>query len=617
MLLVFVGVFAKQLPRSAAGLFVTAQAATNIISTARSVDWSTAGASIATRTTVCSSLTASATAAQINTAIANCPAGQVVSLAAGNYTLSAGLLFQRDNVTLRGAGSNATFLNITTTNACGGITARICVRGDTLNDLDSPGNIANWTAGFAKGTSVITLSSVANLAVGSILMLDQVDDGTTDTGTIWIGDTAGVHCLDCSSPSRGGNRAQMQVVTVKAINGTSVTIEPPVIWPNFASAKSPQAFYPSNNAARTGVGIENMAIDSPDSGIAIAQSVTFYNTTSSWMKNVRMTHIGEKGIRIYQSTHITIRDSYFFDKQGTDSSQEGSESYGVDVFMGSMNLVENNIVEHITSPLMCESGVANVYAYNYTRDDFYKVSDPSWAQASSYNHGVCAYNLYEGNTGFGFISDIVHSSNYFHTNFRNRYIGVESAFTLQTVPIHIYAANRYQNVIGNVLGTNSYHTRYESFPTDATNCDRSIFAIGWGGNCGGGGLANKPDTRTSLFRWGNYDTVNDASRFLASEVPSAASNYPNAVPSDNILPSSLYLPGRPAYFGSTPWPAIGPDVTGGPDSTVGGHAHKIPALVCYESTPKVSGVLAFNAATCYPTTGAVPPGAPTNLRISG
>lgn len=619
-MLVFVVVFGQQLPRLTAGLFVTAQAATNIISTARSADWSTAGASIVNRTTVCSSLTASATAAQINTAIANCLAGQVVSLAAGTYTLTAGLLFQRDNVTLRGAGPNATFLNITATNGCGGITARLCVRGTALNDLDAPGNVANWTAGYAKGTSVITLSSVANLAVGSILILDQLDDGTTDTTTIWIGDTAGVHCLDCSSPSRGGNRAQQQVATVKAISGASVTIDPPVIWPNFTSGKSPQAWYPSNGAARTGVGIENLAIDTPDSGTAIAQTVTFYNATSSWMKNVRMTHVGEKAVRIYQATHITIRDSYIFDKQGSDASQEGSESYGVDVFMGSLNLIENNIAEHITSPLMCESGVANVYAYNYTRDDFYKVSDTSWAQASSYNHGVCAYNLYEGNHGFGFISDVVHSSNYFHTNFRNRYEGWESPRTLQTVPIHIYAANRYQNVVGNVLGTNSYHTRYESFPTDATNCNRSIYALGWGGNCGGGGgIANKPDTRATLFRWGNYDTVNDASRFVVTEVPSAGANYPNAVPSDNLLPSSLYLPAKPAYFGSMPWPAIGPDVTGGPDASVGGHAHKIPALACYDSTPKVSGILAFNGATCYPTSGTppVPPGAPTNLRITG
>ncbi len=380
MLLGFVVVFTQQLPRLAGGLFVTAQAATNIISTARSADWSTAGASIANRTTVCSSLTASATAAQINTAIANCPAGQVVSLAAGTYTLSTGLLFQRDNVTLRGAGPNATFLNITTTGSCNGITARICVRGDSLNYVDSPGNVANWTGGYAKGTSVITLSSVANLVVGSILVLDQVDDGTTDTTTIWIGDTAGIHCLDCSSPSRGGNRAQLQVVTVKAISGTNVTIDPPVVWPNFTSGKSPQAWYPSNGAARTGVGIENLAIDSPDSGTAVQQTVTFYNTTSSWMKNVRMTHVGEKAVRIYQSTHITIRDSYIFDKQGADTAQEGSESYGVDVFMGSLNLVENNIVEHVTAPLMCESGVANVYAYNYTRDDFYTASDPDWAQ---------------------------------------------------------------------------------------------------------------------------------------------------------------------------------------------------------------------------------------------
>jgi hypothetical protein len=47
-----------------------------------------------------------------------------------------------------------------------------------------------------------------------------------------------------------------------------------------------------------------------------------------------------------------------------------------------------------------------------------------------------------------------------------------------------------------------------------------------------------------------------------------------------------------------PWPAIGPDVTGGQDPA--GHAHKIPAQVCYEtSAMNGDGTLSFNADSCY------------------
>ncbi|HYD16679.1 MAG TPA: glycosyl hydrolase family 28-related protein [Candidatus Nanoarchaeia archaeon] len=596
-----------------------AQNWSGILAADRASDWSIAGAGvIPSRSTICTTLSPGATAAQINTAIANCPANQVVYLNAGTYNLSSGLLIKRDNVTLRGAGPSRTILNFTGSYACGGgvLAARVCVQADNLHDIDTPQNVRNWTAGYAKGTTQITLDSVANLAVGSMMLLDQTDDSSTDTNTIWINDTPGVACYDCASPSRNGNRAQIQAVTVTAINGNVVTIDPPVMWPNIKSSKAPQAWYPSNDAAVRGVGIEDLSITNADTAPAVPQTITMYNATRSWVRNVKATHIGEKGIRLYQSTHITIRDSYFYDKQGSDSSQEGSESYGVDAFMSSSWLVENNIFHHITSPLQCESGVGGVMSYNYTFDDFYNTSNPDWAQASSYVHGVCAYNLYEGNHGFGFISDIVHSSNFLHTNFRNRYQGWDAArplFAMQTVPIHIYAGNRYQNVIGNVLGTSIYHTQYESYPGAAGNCDTSIYAVGFGGNCGNGSIANKLNTRTTLMRWGNWDTVNASTRFVSGEVPSADAIYPNPVPGSTSLPASFYLPGKPGWWSSsTPFPAIGPDVSGGNVTGVGGHAYKIPAMVCYESSTKdVLGMLTnFDGNLCYGNSNPQPAPAP-------
>lgn len=575
---------------------------TGLIAAPRRVDWTRAGATLQTRTTVCASLTTASTLAQINSAIAACTAGQVVSLAAGTYNLAGGLLFlNKNNITLRGAGPDQTFLVFSAEESCAGIGAYICVRSTDVMDIGGTPTVQTWSAGYARETSVITLGSVSGLTVGQVILLDQLDDSTTDTGTIWICDTANICCYDCASPSRGGNRAQSQAALVTAINGTAVSIAPPIMWPNFASGKTPQVAYPAG-AGVAGIGIENLSISSnTDTAPAAGQSVTFYHASQSWMKNIRMTRCGNKCVRVYLSTNITVRDSYFYDKKGSDASQEGSESYGVDCYMCASLLVENNIFEHMTSPLMCESGVGNVYAYNYTRDDFYTVADPDWAQASAYNHGVCAYNLYEGNMGFGFNSDTIHGQNYFHTNFRNRYDGWESPRTLQTVAIHIYAANRYQNILGNVLGTDAYHTRYESFPPDGTNCDTSIFAIGWGGNCGGGAIADKATTRTTTMRWGNYDTVNDATRFQASEVPSGDATYPTPVPATQVLPASLYRPSRPGFFGSAAaWPAIGPDVTGGDVAGLGGHVNRIPAKICYDTGSFALGGTTFNAATCYP-----------------
>jgi len=113
------------------------------------------------------------------------------------------------------------------------------------------------------------------------------------------------------------------------------------------------------------------------------------------------------------------------------------------------------------------------------------------------------------------------------------------------------------------------------------------------------------------LRWGNFDFATSQSQWKSSELPSGLT-----VPTSQALPPSLFLTSRPAWWGTTPWPAIGPDVSGGPDGA--GHAHKIPAQVCYEGTRKNGdGTLAFNAKTCYAETAPLlaGPSAPSNLSV--
>src|SRR5215813_5912499 len=92
-----------------------------IIDPTRVHDWSQAGAgTIQNRTTICQTLNPGATAAQINTAIQSCPAGQTVFLNAGTYNLaSPGIVFNnKSNVTLRGAGPDQTQIKFSANGAC-------------------------------------------------------------------------------------------------------------------------------------------------------------------------------------------------------------------------------------------------------------------------------------------------------------------------------------------------------------------------------------------------------------------------------------------------------------------------------------------------------------------
>src|SRR5271166_4204644 len=166
-----------------------AQNWTGILASSRAIDWSASGigagvpGGIPQRSTICSTLNPGATVAQINSAIANCPDGQVVFLNAGTYNLTAEIDINAKNngtvgqVTLRGAGPDSTFLvwgsggNF----GCSGLGGDICIKNVDTNYSGGVSNLVNWTAGYSAGTTSITLNnasqgSFSNLRVGSLLI---------------------------------------------------------------------------------------------------------------------------------------------------------------------------------------------------------------------------------------------------------------------------------------------------------------------------------------------------------------------------------------------------------------------------------------------------------------
>jgi len=554
----------------------------------------------------------------------------VVLLAAGTYNLSAGIVFNdKSGVTLRGAGPDRTFITFTAGNSCGGLGGDVCFMNGTSNWSGGPGNIANWTAGYTVGTTTITLSSTTNLKVGSLLILDQLDDGATDTGEVWscqltscsqqggIGQgRPGADSGSCGNTCRGQN----QMVRVTAINGSQVSFTPGLYMPNWRTARSPGAWW-SSDTPITGSGIEDLSLDHSKSNTS--GGIFVYNGDGIWVKNIRSLNVSQKHVWLYQSVHTTVRDSYFYGTQAA-----ASDSYATDAITGGDHLIENNIFQHIASPMLNEGAQGSVHAYNYAIDDYYtKGGTTQWQQASSYHHAVGnAFILWEGNVGIGLMADDIHGTSHFVTAFRNYWNGRDPAGGSiggkdeSTNAIQLEAYNRYYNVLGNVLGTAGYFTRYEAAPTsatdrgDSTSGNLSVYNLGFSGNEGtywGSSLPNDLLVKATSYRWGNYDTVNGTVRWNASEVPTGLSKYAQPVPPNHDLPPSLYLLEKPGWFKSTAWPPIGPDVANGNIPNVGGYANKIPAQLCYESTSKTGGILNFNANNCYPKA----PGAPTGVKI--
>src|SRR5437660_6645816 len=175
------------------GLSTSARAQQPIVAASRGVDWHSPGVpgGIPNRTTICATLSPGATAAQINSAIAACPANQVVFLRAGTYNLSAGIGFAgKNNVTLRGSGPDVTILKFSGGNGCsaGNISAYsglICAGGSSGvfgGDVGTVTNIHNWTANYAQGTTQLVLDSTSGLVAGTVIVMDQCDETTDDGG---------------------------------------------------------------------------------------------------------------------------------------------------------------------------------------------------------------------------------------------------------------------------------------------------------------------------------------------------------------------------------------------------------------------------------------------------
>jgi hypothetical protein len=286
-----------------------------------------------------------------------------------------------------------------------------------------------------------------------------------------------------------------------------------------------------------------------------------------------------------------------------------------------------------------------VFGYNYAVFDRYCTAgggagncpnEHQFMQASYYTHAPGnGFVLFEGNIGPGFKADVVHGSSNLLTNFRNYLIGWEPGKNQETYAVVLYPFQRFYNFVGNVLGRNAYHVTYKQAYPGSCSGATVILKFGCADN---GAPVNDAWTGTSAMLWGNYDTVNDATRFVSSEVPSGIAKWANPVPVSTTLPSSFYLNAKPTTWWGVigqpelPWPSIGPDVTGQTingtngastwvSQPVGGHVAPNPAMVCYKeimggSADGSGGPYTFNANSCYRASASgSTPSIPTGFHI--
>ena len=575
---------------------------------ARAINWSNAGVvgGIPHRTTVYTTLLPSGVddTARINNALAHCPSGYVVMLSTGTFQIS-GAIQIPSNATLRGSGPRKTILNATG----GGAVISFPGTGPSWQlAYNTPQTMAS---GYTKGSSSITMAAapLSTWSVGGLLWLTEQNDSSAPV-TAFGG---GGECMWCANGL--GNTYNMgQVARITSISGKTIGIDPPMNNA-YSASLNPVAISVSSadiysNQPVHDAGIEDLQVY--DNNTGRNPNFSMVGAYNCWIKDVESNFADGDHVNVDYSTHCSIVDSYFHDAflhtPGGADADIALRNYST------MILVQNNVLERLHSGIMLEWGAsANVIAYNYM-DGFFDTGALNAVQPGISTHGAHPeYNLLEGNVLAMANDDCIWGSSSDETYFRNWLIGatlvcspvdntrgdiecspVTSGYWLPgSTAMWEWQASRpmswnylatSNNSVGNVIGSTQLlsllpMTNWLIWEPGVVREYQDVaygysFGFGGGGSGDPGTFPGDNDTPyTTGIIQGDYN-------YADSNTHWAAGGYVDPGSYDHALSASMYLTGKPAWFGGTPFPAIGPDVTGGQDTS--GHVYAIPAEACYK-----------------------------------
>ena len=271
---------------------------------------------------------------------------------------------------------------------------------------------------------------------------------------------------------------------------------------------------------------------------------------------------GMKGAHLLldMSFRVVVRESYFHHATHV---VQGGGAYGLSFSSHTSDtLIEDNIIYYMNKPLtMRATGGGNVVGYNYV-DNAWTSADARM-QETTIDMGHASFpfmELVEGNQAPQIATDTVWGNSGWMTVFRNFASSQQERTaaheTYQIAAIAFEAKARFMNVVGNVLGAPGAGLVYEVHSNPPGADQKTVYRLGHGQNAGGGGddIGTYEDPKSSsaaanqLYRHGNYD-------YATGTVIWDSTN------SNHSLPESLYLPGKPAFFGSEPWPFVDPTRT--------------------------------------------------------
>ncbi len=493
------------------------------------------------RTEVCVTLSPSGgdDTDELQEALDSCPEDQVVQLEAGTFNIATAIGLLRPRVTLRGMGPETrlvkpagTGLPVIAIGRPRGYTAPVDLAEDGL-----------------KNSKTVRLANAVDFTPGELVVINQL---TNPDVTLWS---------DRSPPGDGSrgwfseyDRPVGQTLEVESSDGDSVTFTTPLHIDFLRSSSAHLLRFDSSIPLVTYAGVEDLYVAGGEGGDG-GGNIHFYGSAYSWVKNVESDLSLGTSVNLDNTFRCVIRDSYI---HSTRDPNPGGNGYGVGVNKyGSDNLIENNAVWAFNKVIvMRASGGGNVVGYNYMEDGFgadYPTIPEVGLNASHMT--TPHYELFEGNESFNFAGDAVWGNSVYITVFRNHLTGLRRSVPplqlvdevnrriMETVPGH-----RYYSFVGNVLG----------FAGQSPSPGGNMFRYEVIGDVPGGVVPIwmlAADTIPTLIRHGNFDFLGNATVW-DDEIAS------------HDLPPSMYLSGKPAFFGDEPWPWVRPETEGDPVGTL-------------------------------------------------
>jgi len=418
-------------------------------------------------------------------------------------------------------------------------------------NFPTSGTIEVVTSG---GVAAITYTGLAGGDEFTGCVFEDGQSGSVSTSASVL-DTSLSH-WNSKQPENGSgwfeepNRPLGDVMEIASVSGNTVNFTTPL--PITYKVSQSAHLLPLLNVVHD-VGVENLYMYGATGGDG-GGATHMWNCDHCWVTHIEASD-NDEPINLDWSFGDEVTDSYIHDAPG--GLHDDTASYGIVLSNYTSNvLIQNNIVMRFDKvDAMRSAGGGNVFGYNFMDDGMDLGGEWSEDTLEGNHMTTPHYELFEGNEAPNADTADTWGNSIYITYFRNYLTGEDLDYP-GVQPVRAAGLSQYDgwySFVGNVLGepNDSNMVGYE-----AINGDPSLSGYEWS-LCNLNADDNVPDgglCLSTVLRDGNYDYYSNEVHWHG--IGGTGVNNGLTPPTDDILPDSLYLTSKPAFFGTTAWPWV-------------------------------------------------------------